>query len=83
MEDISKNSIIGNNAVLQKIHELRLERKYSQEYVAGQLGISQNAYSKLERGDTNLSLNRLGEIANIFNVKPEDILRAAAMRPGS
>lgn len=51
--------------------EIRIQRVikgYSQEYVANRLDISQNAYSKIERGDTELSVRRMFQIADILEV---------------
>jgi len=36
--------------------------------MAGELGISTSAYSKIERGVTDPSVGRMGEIANILEV---------------
>lgn len=52
----------------EKIRLQRLAKGYSQEYMANELNISQNAYSKLERGETELSVNRAYEIASILGV---------------
>jgi transcriptional regulator with XRE-family HTH domain len=45
---------------------IREHKHYSQDYLAAKLGISQNAYSKLELGRTNLTLERLFFIAQIL-----------------
>jgi transcriptional regulator with XRE-family HTH domain len=52
----------------EKIRLNRLTKGYSQEYMANELEISQNAYSKLERGETELSVRRIYEIASILDV---------------
>ncbi|MGD1839454.1 MAG: helix-turn-helix domain-containing protein [Thermonemataceae bacterium] len=58
-----------------RIRKIREEREYSQEYVAEQLGISQNAYSKIEINQTqNFTLERLEKLAQIFEVSIADIL---------
>lgn len=46
----------------------RVIKGYSQEYMASRLNISQNAYSKLEREETELSVKRAYEIAAILEV---------------
>jgi len=56
---------------LKKIRELR---SFSQDYVACQLGISIRAYSKLETGETQLTIKRLNEICEILEVPPLDVL---------
>ncbi len=59
----------------EKIRKIREIRDYKQEYIASQLDISIKAYSKLERGETKLTVDRLYEIAQILKVKPEEIIR--------
>src|SRR4051812_29125027 len=57
-----------------KIRGIRSIRSYSQEYVAGRLGISQNAYSKIERGETSIDDDKLISIAAALAVSQNDIL---------
>ncbi len=52
----------------EKIKLLRKEREWSQETMATKLNISLNSYGSIERGDTNLSLTRIEEIADIFKI---------------
>ncbi|WP_216857751.1 helix-turn-helix domain-containing protein [Pedobacter steynii] len=47
---------------------------YSQEYMAFRLNISQNAYSKLERGETELTVRRFYEIIEILEVPMNSLL---------
>ena len=54
--------------IAQTIRKLRLERSYTQEYVALELGISQNAYCKIENGQVQLTVERLEKIAVILDV---------------
>jgi transcriptional regulator with XRE-family HTH domain len=61
--------IIGN-----KIRSLRTLKELSQENVAEMLGISITAYSKIERGETDVQLSRLNQIAQVFKVSIEEIL---------
>ncbi|MBS1526465.1 MAG: helix-turn-helix transcriptional regulator [Bacteroidetes bacterium] len=58
------------NDVGEKIRLQRLTKNYSQEYMAFMLDISQAAYSKIERGETELTLKRIYEIAEILEVTP-------------
>ena len=44
--------------VYQNIQEKRLEKNFTQEYMADQLSISQTHYSKIERGIKNITLER-------------------------
>lgn len=52
----------------EKIKELRKKRDWSQEIVANKLNISLNSYGALERGETDIKLSRLEELARIFEV---------------
>lgn len=52
----------------EKIKELRKKRDWSQEIVANKLNISLNSYGALERGETDIKLSRLEELAGIFEV---------------
>jgi len=58
----------------EKIRKIRQLKDLSQEYMAMQLGISQNHYSRLERGESKISQERLQEITNLLDVEEEDIL---------
>jgi transcriptional regulator with XRE-family HTH domain len=63
---------LGNDlkakAIVANIRKIRSEKNYTQDYLAAKLGISQNAYSKVELGYSNITLNRLIEIADILEV---------------
>lgn len=60
--------------VEKKIRQIRDIKGISQEYIANKLNLSIRAYSKIENGDTQLTLNRLNEISNALEVSPEDML---------
>lgn len=57
-----------------KIRKLRELRGLKQEAMASALGISIKAYSKLESGQTALTTARLGQIAQVLEVEPSEIL---------
>ena len=57
----------------EKIKLLRKEREWSQETMATKLNISLNSYGAIERGDTNLNLSRINEIAEIFDITLESL----------
>lgn len=56
-----------------KIKGIRELKNLTQEYMAEQLDISQAAYSKLEKGTTKISQDKLNKIAEVLEVNPEDI----------
>lgn len=60
---------VGNN--IRKLRELR---NYTQQFMADQLEISLSGYGKIERNDTNVSLGRLQQIADILDVDVHGIL---------
>ncbi|WP_142683031.1 helix-turn-helix domain-containing protein [Chitinophaga polysaccharea] len=56
------------------IRKSRLAKNLTQEYVAGVLKMTPAAYGNIERGASNVSLNRLQQIADILEVEPEELL---------
>lgn len=58
----------------QKLRVLREFRNYSQEYIAEKLGITQNAYSRIENNQTKVTAERLGRLAVILNIPPMELL---------
>ncbi len=60
--------------VAEQIRQIRLQRNYTQEYLAAELGISQNAYSKTELGYSKITIDRLFHIASILEVPVVELL---------
>lgn len=52
----------------ENIRLIREQLRYSQEYVADQLGITQQSYSSIEKKSETATLKRLKEIARILQV---------------
>lgn len=52
--------------VAANIRRIRESKGYTQEYLAMKLGISQNAYSKIELGYTKITLERLFHVARLL-----------------
>ena len=57
-----------------KIKQIRELKNFTQEYVATKLNLSIRAYSKIETGETQLTINRLNEISEALGVEPMEIL---------
>lgn len=57
--------ILGN-----AIREIRRSKNLSQEYMAYNLRISQNAYSKIEAGKSQCSVYRFITILNLLDTSP-------------
>ncbi|MEX1188706.1 MAG: helix-turn-helix domain-containing protein [Bacteroidia bacterium] len=59
----------------ERLRLIRVSKSMSQENVAKALSITVGAYSKIERGVTKLSLNRLADLAKIFDIELNDFIR--------
>ena len=59
--------------VHEKIKFLRLTKDWSQEDVAVKLEMSPNGYGSIERGETDVNLSRLKQIAQLFGVAPSSL----------
>lgn len=57
----------------EKIKFIRLFRNWSQEEIANKLDISVNAYAKIERGETDVNISRLQQIAETLGVELADL----------
>lgn len=57
----------------KNLRVIREVKGLSQEYVAKELGISQNAYSKIERGEIKLDDEKLTKIATVLKVTVDTI----------
>ncbi|MBB4801531.1 helix-turn-helix transcriptional regulator [Flavobacterium johnsoniae] len=60
--------------IKNKIKNIRELKNYTQEYMAERLGVTQAGYSKIEKGKTSLSYEKLVEIGRILDVSVEDII---------
>jgi transcriptional regulator with XRE-family HTH domain len=58
----------------EKIRKIRELKGLKQENIATALGMSVTAYGNLERGDTNLTYEKLEEIAKAMEVTVQDIM---------
>ena len=66
---------ISYKKISEKIRIARLTVGYSQEYMAQELGISQNVYSKNERNMKDVPLERVMRIFKILNLSIEELLK--------
>jgi len=69
--------MISLQAIGQTIRSARMTRNYSQDYLGRRLGISQNAYSKIELGKTEVTLTRLSLIAEVLEVDLIELVKHA------
>jgi transcriptional regulator with XRE-family HTH domain len=61
-------------ALAMAIRQKRTQLNYSQEYVASKLDQTQNAYCKIELGQTKLTLIKLIKICEVFEIDVSDFL---------
>lgn len=66
------------NEILTKIRSKRLEKNYSQAYLASRLKISQSYYAKIENGITKLTVDELIEISEILNINLSELFSQKA-----
>ncbi|MDR0828918.1 MAG: helix-turn-helix domain-containing protein [Prevotellaceae bacterium] len=57
-----------------EIRRIRRDKDLSQDYMAEILGLSQSQYSRLENGESAISIDKVIEIAHKLNVPCEDII---------
>jgi transcriptional regulator with XRE-family HTH domain len=58
----------------EKIRQIRDLKGFSQEYISDKLGISQRAYSKIERNEIKIDWEKITEISKVFEIDPMDLI---------
>ncbi|MBY0435880.1 MAG: helix-turn-helix transcriptional regulator [Cyclobacteriaceae bacterium] len=58
----------------KKLKEMRLEKNYSQEYLAHELGMTQGNYCKLESDHHFPSAETLEKLASLYDTTPHDLM---------
>lgn len=58
----------------ENIKIMREMNQWTQEEVAEKLGMSTTGYAKIERGQTNVSVEKLKQIAQVFNLNVAQLL---------
>jgi transcriptional regulator with XRE-family HTH domain len=61
-------------AVIQNIKKFRELKDITREQIASDLNMSVSGYSKIERGEIELTLNRICEISEILDVELSQLL---------
>lgn len=57
----------------EKIEKIRKIKGISQEYIASKLSISQNAYSKMERGEIKITAQHIPLICDLLEIDPNTL----------
>lgn len=58
----------------EKVRKLRENQQLTQEQMADKLHLAPSSYAKLERGETKIKIERLQQIASIFNIDTSELL---------
>lgn len=57
-----------------KIRKLRELKNYTQEYMADRIGVGQSSYARFEKDDSDITISKLQQIADILEISIHDIL---------
>lgn len=68
------------NLVGQSIRKIRVQKGYSQEYMAESLGITQPSYARLEKDDNRINVVRLLQIAQYLETNVSELLGQKAQK---
>ena len=63
-----------NSLAASKIKEIRIEKNILQKQVAKAIGLGENAYSRIEGGFTQITVNNLFKIAETLETTVDNIL---------
>jgi transcriptional regulator with XRE-family HTH domain len=64
---------LKGHSVGVKIKKVRELKNLTQEYLAEQVGMTTSGYSRIERGEVKISLDRLQQVAMVLGVQPNDL----------
>lgn len=68
------NSINMAKKLYIKIKQLRKNNKFSQSYIAKELGISRPTYIQIENGERELTFSEINKLADIFGISVEELI---------
>jgi transcriptional regulator with XRE-family HTH domain len=60
--------------VYDNIKKFRELKNVTRETIAAELGMSLSGYSKLERGEVDITISKIYKISDILSVSPEQLL---------
>ena len=61
-------------SISDNIKKFREVKSYTREYIADELKMSVSGYSKIERGEIDLTISKVTRISNLLGVSPSQIL---------
>ncbi len=62
-------------SIVKKIKEVRKAKGYSQEYMAGKLGITQSAYCKMENDDRKINFQNINVISSALGMEVLELIK--------
>ena len=63
-------------SVNEKIRKIREAKDWSQEQMAEKLDMSLNGYAKIERGESKIYLDKLEQIAQVFDIDVVELMQS-------
>lgn len=69
---------LNYNIIGERLKQARINKKLTQEKLAEKLDVSVAFLSRIERGSSHISLNRLNQICNILGVSEGEILNGTS-----
>jgi transcriptional regulator with XRE-family HTH domain len=63
-------------SVNEKIRKIREAKDWSQEQMAEKLNMSLNGYAKIERGESKIYLDKLEQIAQVFDIDVVELMHS-------
>lgn len=64
-----------SSKILDNITTIRNSKGYTQDYIAGKLGMKQAGYALIEKGSRGLQIDMLEQIAIIFDMDIVDVIK--------
>ena len=59
--------------IIENLKKLREKNELKQEFIARKLGITKSQYSRIESGETTLSLDKAIILADLYNVTMDEL----------
>ena len=65
----------------ERLRKARLEKNYTQEYLAEKMNVSVAFLSRIERGSSHINLKRLTEICKLLEISEGEVLNGSVTNP--
>lgn len=75
MTQLDIDAEIFHRVTVSRIQLLRKAKRMSEKVMAATLGVTQSAYSRMESGDTGITIETLFKIARILDSKVNDLIQ--------